>query len=177
MTLSESKLVFYGAISFDGYLARENHSLDWLFGTEGEEEIGYLDFYNTIDTILMGRKTYEQIRVQVGDDFPYKAKKCYVFSRSEAKSDEFVDFVNDDIVSFTKSLKEVEGQRIWIVGGGEVLFPLLQAKLVDEFIVQIAPSIIGRGIPLFVPGEQENQLRLVNVRRVKQFAELHYVLR
>ncbi|SDN04775.1 dihydrofolate reductase family protein [Bacillus sp. OK048] len=170
-----SKLVFYGAISLDGYLARENHSLDWLDRTEGEEEMGYQDFYNGVDTILMGRSTYDQIAILSPDKFPYEGKDCYVFSRTLKGSTEYVKFINEDIVGFTQSLKEQEGKRIWIVGGGEVLQPLLQAKLVDEFIIQIAPFIIGRGIPMFVPGEQENELTLVDVRRYKQFAELHYV--
>jgi dihydrofolate reductase len=168
----QSKLVFYGAISLDGYLARENHSLDWLFGTEGEEETGYQDFYDSVDTILMGRSTYDQIAILSPEKFPYEGKVCYVFSRTMTGQDEHVTFINEDITDFTQSLKEQEGKRIWVVGGGEVLKPLL--KLVDEFIIQIAPTIIGKGIPLFVPGDQENKLTLVDVRRYKQFAELHY---
>jgi dihydrofolate reductase len=167
-----SKLVFYGAISLDGYLARENHSLDWLFGTEGEEETGYEEFYDSVDTILMGRSTYDQIALLSPDKFPYEGKPCYVFSRTMTGSNDHVTFINEDITGFTQSLKEQEGKRIWVVGGGEVLKPLL--KLVDEFIIQIAPTIIGKGIPLFVPGDQENKLTLVDVRRYKQFAELHY---
>jgi dihydrofolate reductase len=166
------KLVFYGAISLDGYLARENHSLDWLFGTEGEEETGYQDFYDSVDTILMGRSTYDQIAILSPVKFPYEGKACYVFSRTMTGQDEHVSFINEDIAGFTQSLKEQEGKRIWVVGGGEVLKPLL--KLVDEFIIQIAPTIIGKGIPLFVPGDQENKLTLVDVRSFKQFAELHY---
>lgn len=167
-----SKLVFYGAISLDGYLARENHSLDWLFGTEGEEESGYQDFYDSIDTILMGRSTYDQIAILSPEKFPYEGKPCYVFSRTMMGQDEHVTFINEDIAGFTQSLKEQEGKRIWVVGGGEVLQHLL--SLVDEFIIQIAPTIIGKGIPLFVPGDQENKLTLVDVRRFGQFAELQY---
>lgn len=144
-----------------------------MFGTEGEDEIGYLDFYDTVDTILIGRKTYDEI-MKSTNGFLYKGKECYVFSRSQTGKDENVEFINDDIVDFTQSLKKQEGKRIWIVGGGEVLFPLIQAKEVDEFIIQIAPIILGSGIPLFIPGEQENKLRLVNVRQCKQFAELYY---
>ncbi|MDQ0974566.1 dihydrofolate reductase [Neobacillus niacini] len=168
----QSKLVFYGAISLDGYLARENHSLDWLFGTEGEEETGYQEFYDSVDTILMGRSTYDQIAILSPEKFPYEGKPCYVFSRTMTGQDKHVTFINEDISGFTQSLKEQEGKRIWVVGGGEVLKPLL--KLVDEFIIQIAPTIIGKGIPLFVPGDQENKLTLVDVRSFKQFAELHY---
>ncbi|MEH7111486.1 dihydrofolate reductase family protein [Neobacillus niacini] len=170
-----SNLVFYGAISLDGYLARENHSLDWLFGTEGEDETGYEEFFESVNTILMGRSTYDQIAILSPDKFPYEDKECYVFSRTLKGSSEHVNFINEDIVDFTQSLKKQDGKRIWIVGGGAVLQPLLQAKLVDEFIIQITPVIIGRGIPMFVPGEQENELTLVDVRRYKQFAELHYI--
>jgi dihydrofolate reductase len=169
------KVVFYGAISLDGYLARENDSLDWLFGTEGEADTNYAAFYDTVDTIVMGRKTYEQIGILSPNEFPYKGKACYVFSRTLTGSNEDVTFKNEDIVGFTKALKEQDGEKIWMVGGGELLSEMLQAKLVDEFIIQIAPTIIGRGIPLFVPGDQENKLTLVDVRRYKQFAELHYV--
>ncbi|MEH7180590.1 dihydrofolate reductase family protein [Neobacillus vireti] len=169
------KLVFYGAISLDGYLARDNHSLDWLIGTEGEDETGYDDFYKNVDTILMGRSTYDQINILSPAKFPYEGKECYVFSRTVTGSTENVTFINEDIVGFTQSLKEQEGNSIWIVGGGEVLKPLLQAKLVDEFIIQIAPSILGRGIPMFTPGDHENRLKLVDVRRYKQFAEMHYI--
>ncbi|MCM3693156.1 dihydrofolate reductase family protein [Neobacillus niacini] len=167
-------LVFYGAISLDGYLARENHSLDWLFGTEGEKETGYQEFYESVDIILMGRNTYDQISILSPDKFPYEGKPCYVFSRTLKGSMEHVTFINEDIVGFTQSLKEQEGKRIWMVGGGEVLQHLIQSNVVDEFIIQIAPTLIGRGIPLFVPGDQENELTLVDVRRYKQFAELHY---
>jgi dihydrofolate reductase len=167
-------LVFYGAVSLDGYLARMNDSLDWLFGTEGEEETGYQEFYDTVDIILMGRSTYDQIAILSPEKFPYEGKPCYVFSRTMTGSTEHVTFINEDIDLFTQSLKEQEGKRIWIVGGGDVLQHLLQAKVVDEFIIQIAPIIIGQGIPLFVPGDQENELTLVDVRRYKQFAELHY---
>ena len=169
------KLIFYGAISFDGCLAREDDSLDWLYGTEGEEEIGYADFYSTIDTILMGRRTYEQIvSVLSPNRFPYEGKACYVFSKSLSGRNEFVQFVGDDIVEFTRSLKAKAGQSIWVVGGGEALHPMIQARLVDEFIIQIAPAIIGRGIPLFIPGNEDVRLRLLDVRRCGQFVELHY---
>ena len=174
---TKRRLIFYGATSLDGYIARENHSLDWLIGTEGEDETEFTEFYQSVDTILMGRKTYQQVLILSPNEFPYKDKQCYVFSHLLDGKDEFVEYINNDIVEFTKSLKELEGERIWIVGGGEVLYPLLQAKLVDEFIIQIAPSIIGKGIPLFMPGEQENELSLVDVRRYKQFAEMHYVLK
>ncbi len=66
-----------------------------------------------------------------------------------------------------------EEKKIWIVGEGKVLYPVIQAKRVNEFNIQIAPSIIGGGIPLFFPGNHENELTFVDVRRYRQFAEMH----
>lgn len=100
-----------------------------------------------------------------------------MFSRTLSGSNKFVEFVSDDIVEFTKSLKTKRGQNIWIVGGGEALHPLIQARLVDEFIIQIAPSIIGGGIPLFIPGGEDLRLRLLDLRRCGQFVELHYEMK
>lgn len=170
----QRKTVFYGAISLDGYLARKNHSLDWLIGTEGENDTSYPEFYETVDTLIMGRKTYEQILLLSPEEFPYKGKKCYVFSRTLTGSTEFVTFVNSDLADFVKSLTSQTGKRIWIVGGGEVLKPLLEEKLVDEFIIQLTPVIIGNGIPLFVPGDYENKLLLKDVKQYHQFVEVHY---
>ncbi|HET7627843.1 MAG TPA: dihydrofolate reductase family protein [Bacillales bacterium] len=173
----ERTLVFYGAVSVDGYIARENHSLDWLFGTEGEEEIGFDAFYETIDTVVMGKKTYDQILVHDPETIPYESKECYVFSRNTTGSAGHVKFINNDIVAFMKGLKQRKGKKIWVVGGGEVLQPMMEEKLVDEFIIQITPTILGRGIPLFLPCDVENELKLVDVHRHKQFAEVHYVLK
>ncbi|WP_430786702.1 dihydrofolate reductase family protein [Virgibacillus flavescens] len=173
--MDNKNLVFYGATSMDGFIAREDHALDWLIGTEGEEDTSYPDFYESLDTILMGRKTYEQIQILSPEEFPYQDKECYVFSRSTTGSDNFVEFINEDVVEFTKGLKRSGNKRIWIVGGGELLAPLLQAKLVDEFFIQIAPTILGNGIPLFQPGDVENKLTLVDVKQYKQIAEVHYV--
>ncbi|WP_446476038.1 dihydrofolate reductase family protein [Bacillus velezensis] len=173
----QRKLVFYGAVSADGYLARENHSLDWLIGTEGEDGTDYEAFYESVDTIIMGRKTYEDILVLLPEEFPYKGKECYVFSRTLTGCTEHVRFIHEEPADFIKALKRQEGKRIWIVGGSNLLHPVLEEKLVDEFIIQIAPVLLGRGISLFKPGDRETGLKLTDVRRYKQFAELHYEVR
>ncbi|MET3574958.1 dihydrofolate reductase family protein [Bhargavaea ullalensis] len=168
------ELVFYGAISLDGYLARMDGSLDWLIGTEGEDESGYEEFYETIGTVLMGRKTYDEILGMFPDEFPYAGKACYVFSREKKGFDGQVTFVNEDIEEFVRALKEQEGGRIWMVGGGQALAPLLDAGLVDELVIQITPAVLGGGLPLFSAGVRERRFDLKEVRRFGQFAELRY---
>lgn len=169
-------LVLYIATSLDGYIAKENHSLEWLFKSEGEGDNGYTEFYETIDTVLIGRKTYEQILILDDGNFPYKDEKCYVFSKSISGKNQHVDFVNADIVSFTNELKKQKGKDIWIVGGGDLLQGFLKENLVDEIIITIAPTIIGKGIPLFQEVDIEIDYSLVDLKRIGEFAQLRYEL-
>ena len=171
---NQRKIILYIATSLDGYLATEDDSLEWLFKTDGEGDAGYSEFYETVDTILMGRRTYEWIINMEGENFPYNNKDCYVFSKTVSGENENVKFVHEDIVSFVNKLKEAEGKHIWIVGGGELLHFFLKERLVDEFIITIAPTAIGKGIPLFKEAEFEFELTLKDMKRFNQFAQLHY---
>ena len=170
----QRKLVLFIATSIDGYIATKNESLEWLFKVEGEGDNGYSEFYDTVDTILMGRKTYDWIMNQETEGFPYSNKECYVFSRSVKGENKNVEFVNEDIASFTNKLKKEKGKNIWIVGGGELLHSFIKEKLVDEMILTIAPTLIGTGISLFKEDNYLLDLSLKGIRRFNQFAELHY---
>lgn len=174
---SKRKLILYIATSLDGYIATEDDSLEWLFNTEGEGDNGYSEFYKTVDTILIGRRTYDWVIDKEKEEFPYKNKKCYVFSKSISGKNENVEFINCNIVEFTNKLKEEVGGNIWIVGGGNLLHFFIKERLVDEFIITIAPTLIGRGIPLFKEFDFEFELKLKDIRRFNQFAELHYELK
>lgn len=170
------KVVLYIAASLDGCIAKNDHSLDWLFKSEGESDSGYTEFFETIDTVLIGRKTYEQILVLDDGDFPYKDESCYVFSKSQSGSNEHAEFVNEDVVSFANKLKQQDGKNIWIVGGGDLLQEFMKEKLVDEIILTLAPTLIGKGIPLFKEMDIEVDYSLVDLKRYGKFAQLHYKL-
>ncbi|WP_373895162.1 dihydrofolate reductase family protein [Virgibacillus sp. CBA3643] len=167
-------LVLFIATSLDGYIATKDESLEWLFKVEGEGDNGFTEFYETVDTVLMGEKTFDWVMKQDIKEFPYKDKECYVFTRSSVEDTEFVKFVNDDVTNFIYKLKHKEGKNIWIVGGGELLHSFVQEDLVDEFIITTAPTVIGKGIPLFKEGEYQLDLSLKGVRKFNQFVELHY---
>ena len=77
----QRKVVLFIAASLDSYIATENDSLDWLYKVEGEGDNGYSEFYETVDTILMGRRTYDWILKHVTGDFPYKNKTCFMYSQ------------------------------------------------------------------------------------------------
>jgi len=172
--MRQRKLVLYIASSLDGYIATEEHNLDWLLSTEGEGDNGYKKFYDTVDTILMGRITYEWIMEHEKSNFPYKGKECYVFSKTKRGKNKDVTFLCDDVVEFTSKIKNKPGQNIWLVGGGSLLNSFIKEKLVDEIIINITPVLLGKGIPLFKSSYFQTQLCLKGISRYNQFVELHY---
>ncbi|WP_404427014.1 dihydrofolate reductase family protein [Ureibacillus chungkukjangi] len=168
------KLVVFIASTLDGYIATKEDSLEWLFNVEGEGDNGYSEFYETVDTVVMGKRTYDWLIDQKLEEFPYKNKECYVFTRTSHEDTEDVKFVNEDIRQFVEKLQKKEGKSIWIVGGGELLFYFIKEKLVDEFIITLAPTILGEGIPLFKNGDYQLDLNFTGMRSFNQFVELRY---
>lgn len=138
------KLILYIATSLDLFIARKNGSVDWLF-TEGE--YGYKKFYSSIDTVIMGRKTWETaLRFEKE---PYVDKTCIVFSKKGYKpTQKYLHVVSKNIPAFVKQLKQKKGKPIWLVGGGQLATLLLNEGLVDEAWLYVHPRILGKGIPL-----------------------------
>lgn len=172
------KVVLFIATSLDGYIATNDESLDWLFQVEGEGDNGYSEFYDTVDTILMGRRTFDWVMNQVNGQFPYEGKESFVFSRSkQTVQNHQVKFVADDVIRFINKLKEQQGKSIWLVGGGDLIQSFLKEQLVDEITITVAPVLLGAGIPLFKEVEIEQQLELKGIKRFNQFVELHYIVK
>ncbi len=162
------KIILYIASSLDGYIARENGDVDWLpINTDS----GYDNFYKSIDTVIMGKRTYDQI-LTFGD-YPYKGKKSYVFTRNDSLTkDENVEFASN-VEEFSRNLVSSKG-NIWLVGGSELFSAFLEHKLVDEIILSIIPTVLGKGIPLFQNINQEANLKLIKTTEYSGFVELTY---
>lgn len=167
-------VVLYIAASLDGYIATAEQSLAWLFAVEGEGDNGYAAFYETVDTVLMGRTTYDWVMDYEKGKFPYPGRECYVFSRTKSGGDTNVRYFGGAIAPFVKALREKQGKNIWLVGGGELTAAFLREKLIDRITVSVAPVLLGCGIPLFQSIGVQTALRLVDMRRYGQFAELRY---
>lgn len=161
------RVKLYIASSLDGYIAREDGSIDWLTEYENnpETDYGYSEFYASIGTVLMGRKTYEQV-LGFGD-WPYTEKKTYVFTRQKEplRREKNVEFVSGDIGEFARRLKENTDEDIWLVGGSQFIKAFLEEDLVQEMIVFIVPIILGGGIPLFDRIGKEIRLRTGRVEK------------
>lgn len=171
--MSSRKIVLYIAASLDGYIADENDNLDWLLNVEGEGDNGFGAFYDTVDTILMGRRTYDWI-MSHEDIFPYIGKECFVFSKAAHENTDHVTFVNANAIELASELKSKDGKKIWLVGGSKLIDSFVSCKAIDELIINIAPVMIGKGIPLFLNNDAQTHLILKEIRRYNQFAELHY---
>lgn len=173
-------IILYIAMSLDGYIAKNNGSVDWLSGNGDNPNIdnGYDDFYNTIDTVVMGRTTYEQIINELSPNtWVYEGKKCYVATTKKCKSDKRAEFISDDIVEFIKNLKKQDGKDIWLVGGGKLVDQFIKKNLIDKYIITIIPTILGDGIPLFSKENPEIKLRLVETKEFDGMVELRYIKR
>ncbi len=143
------KVVLYIATSIDGYIARSDGSLDWLENADTEEEdYGYDEFYDSIDTVLMGNSTFRQI-LSFDVEFPYEGKRNIVFTRGEAGELPEATVTNRDPRELVRELKKEKGEDIWLVGGGTLNAALLTADLIDRMIITVVPVVLGTGIKLF----------------------------
>jgi dihydrofolate reductase len=160
------KITFGGANSLDNYLARPDHAVDWLlWGDEAAAVVA--DYWKTIDTVLMGRKTYE-VAARSGHGEGYPGVKTYVFSRTYPdNSNSGATIVRGDAADFVRGLKAQDGKDICLMGGGELARSLFEAKLIDEIGFNIHPVLLGSGIPLFHPMSRQIDLELMECRPFK----------
>lgn len=159
--MSQRKVVLYIAMSLDGYIAKKDGDISFLdkFNSP-DEDYGYAEFNKTVDTVIIGRKTYDKV-LSFGGPLFYK-HKCYVLSSTLKGPNENVTFYNGKVGDLIKDLRQQEGKNIYCDGGAEVIKQLLEAKLVDSITVSIIPILLGSGIKLFAEGISELDLNLVS---------------
>ena len=163
---------FYGCITMDGYLADKNHNLDWLYETGTIEETGYDSFYAEMDITIMGKKTFNEISNMKDPHLVYQKTKNYVFTHAkELPVSGFIP-VSGNITEFVRDTGN--DKNVWIIGGNQILAPLLNDNMVDKLIIQIAPVLLGEGIPLFTQNGILKRFFLEKVNQYGQFAELVY---
>ncbi|GAB1371954.1 dihydrofolate reductase family protein [Candidatus Kapaibacterium sp.] len=147
-----SKVILYIAASIDGYIAGINDDLEWLDNHSNPESLdyGYNEFYKSVGTAIMGRKTYEKV-LQLSSDWPYKDISSYIATQiTDYKTDPSDTFIVNDISpELINSLKSKSDKDIWLVGGGKLTGEFLEKKLLDKMIITYIPIILGAGIKLF----------------------------
>ena len=170
------KVIVHIATSADGYIARPDGDLEWLTSRPAPKGFyGMNAFMKTIDTKVLGRKTYE-ISLEMGAKFDSKSP-TFVFSRQSPPSEtpSGVEFVNGSIGPFVSRLRERPGKDIWLMGGGEIIASFLDEQAIDEFVISVAPVFIGDGIPLIARRHRHLPLDLHAVERFDDgLVQLHY---
>lgn len=164
------KITFGGANSLDNYFARKDDAVDWLMWTDEVGEI-MTEYWKNIDTILMGRRTYEVAMKQSKGQRkrnPYPGLKWYVFSRTLPKENsESVEIISEDAAGFVRKLKKQKGKDICLMGGGNFARTLFEAKLIDEIGFNVHPVLLGSGIPLFYEMKEQIDLDLISCKPLK----------
>lgn len=169
------QVILYIAMSLDGYIAKPNDDLSFLSIVEKDgEDYGYADFVSTIDTVILGRKTYDWVMKQVGE-FPHADKNAYIITRTARPTIGKTDFYTGDLTDLVRKLKSENGKNIFCDGGAEIVNELLKNDLLDEIIISVIPILIGNGTRLFKDGRPEQKLKLVNVKTFDTgLTQLHY---
>jgi dihydrofolate reductase len=152
------KIVLGLGTSIDGYIARPDGAFDFLFMPK---DFSMAEFFASIDTAIMGRKTYDVSKAQGGGGFGTKIKN-YVFSRTLPPGErDGMIFVNTSPQALVEEIRQREGKDVWLMGGGEVARDFLKADLVDELHIGIVPVLLGEGIPLFPAGFPQRNFELM----------------
>jgi dihydrofolate reductase len=160
------KIIVHIATSADGYIARPDGDLEWLTSRPAPEGFyGIAAFVKSIDTKLLGRKTYEA-SLRMGAKFDSNGRHI-VFSRRAPPADppRGVEFVSGPIGPFVSRLREKAGKDIWLMGGGELIASFLDETAIDEFVISVAPVFIGDGIPLLARRPRHVPLELLSTER------------
>lgn len=172
----QRKIIVHIATSADGYIARPDGDLEWLTSRPAPKGFyGINAFMKSVDTMLLGRKTYEA-SLRMGAKFP-STGRYVVFSRHARPADapSNVEFVNDAIGNFVSRLREQPGKHIWLMGGGELIASFLDEHAIDEFVITMMPVFIGEGIPLIAPRHRHTPLELHSIERFENgVVQLHY---
>ncbi len=155
------KVSLFISTSLDGYICREDGSIDWMFD---DQDYGYEAFYSEVDTVIMGRHTWEQLKT-LGGYYPYEGKEGVVFS-SEAfhEKSQKVTFTTEPVADWLTRAKQEDRGTIWLVGGATMVDECLQAGQVDELILSIHPILLGQGVPLFRGMHPQTLLELASHR-------------
>ena len=180
------KIILDLAVSLDGFIEGKNNDVDWIIL---DDEIGQdlSAFADEIDTILYGRKSYEEYGNYVPDenatqsekDFYQKVNKMrkFVFSKTVKSISANVTLINDNIIDNINFIKQTPTKDIWIFGGASLITTLFNLNLIDEIRVGIHPIVLGAGNPLFKEIKERKKLNLVNTKVYQSgIAGLYYQL-
>lgn len=171
------KVTLFIAMSLDGYIADEKGGVDWLAGQDPAAGDGdsYSRFVEGIDTVIMGWNTYHQVVTELSPDaWAYEGLESYVLTHKALPSQRGITFTDEGSEGLLRRLQARPGKGIWICGGAQVVRQLMEADLIDEYVISVIPVLLGGGVRLFEGGFSPRPLRLVGSRSENGIMELTY---
>ena len=161
----ERKVILYIASSLDGYIAKSNDDLSFLSRVQQEgQDYGYAEFIDNVDTVILGRKTYDWVMKQV-KEFPHAQLDSYIITRTPRQDIGKIKFYTGNLKELVLRLRQERGKNIFIDGGAEIVNELLKEKLIDQIYLSIVPILLGDGVRLFKGGLPEQNLKLINSKQ------------
>jgi dihydrofolate reductase len=152
------KVILGVAVSLDGFIEGPNGEYDWCMT---DQDYGLADFFKRIDSIFMGRKSYDLSKTLDPGQNPWKGVKTYVFSNSLKEINDADNvLVKGDTRKEVLKLKEAPGKDIWLFGGAELTTFFVNEELVDEMWLAVHPILLGSGKSLFQKIEGRKKLKL-----------------
>jgi dihydrofolate reductase len=168
------KFILYIAMSLDGYIATKDDDLTFLNVVEKEEEdYGYTTFYESIDTVILGRRTYEKV-ISMGFK-PHEDKETWIITQRPEPDKGQHHFYSGDLKGLVQKLRDEEGKHVFVDGGAFVTQAFLKENLLDEIIISVIPVLLGDGISLFGNENKSRNLQLLETKSFeKGLVQLHY---
>lgn len=171
------KIILNLAMSLDGFIASEDGGYEWIVG-DGDTSLDTVNkwdfqkFLDNIDVVVMGKKCYDQ---NMHNDF--KDKKVYVATSKDINDYDNIHFINGDIVKRIEEESENDGKDIYLFGGGVVIDSFIKADVIDEYIVGVVPTILGKGRSLFLGNNPKIDLHLEEILSDQGVVILRYTKR
>lgn len=156
------KIILEVAFTLDGFIEGPNGEYDWCFT---DQDYGMTEFYKRIDSLFIGRRSYELLLTMGDDAMPgFPKLKEYVFSKTMKDAKPGVTLIQDDIKETVEKIKNEPGKDIWLFGGANLTSSLLNIGLVDEMSLAVHPIILGSGKPLFSEIKKRIPLNLIDTK-------------
>lgn len=154
------KIILNLAVSLDGFIEGPNGEYDWCLD---DQDYGLTDFFDQIDTLLMGRKTYETLRSQGLDHFAEKSKYIVSTKLTEVRPGETI--LTGDFLEEIRKMKAAPGKDIWLFGGAHLTNALFKERLINEFQLSIHPLLLGDGTRLFRKMDTRMPMELTDCKK------------
>ena len=155
------KVILGVAVSLDGFIEGPKGEYDWCFT---DPDYSLKDFFKRIDTIFVGRKTYEMSSEMEGGGSGFPKFKEYMFSTTLDKVKQGAILIKSDIKAEVEKIKNEKGKDIWLFGGASLTTSLMNLGLVDELSLAVYPILLGSGKPLFNNIKDRIKLKLVDTK-------------